>query len=248
MADHPNLPRAPIVEALIDFRVEADPTLVVEDLEKVRDALGVDAYPEAHKQRTVNATLQLEAEAEPVSVSSRDHIGFAFRSVDQLHVVQVQRGGFSFSRLAPYTNWDDLIAGANAAWGKYVQIAKPRRVTRIAVRTINRIELPRPTGDLREWIRIVPELPPSLPQSISEMFVRFVVPVPLEQAVVILTETLPAGQVTGDRLSAILDVDVFREAEFPIDDRLWAALKPLRRVKNEFFFECLTPRALELFK
>jgi uncharacterized protein (TIGR04255 family) len=248
MTEHPNLARAPIIEALIDFRVEPDPALAVEDLKKLGEVLGAEAYPEVRAQKTVNATLQLESDSEPLSVSSRDHIGFVLKSADQLRVVQAQRGGFSFSRLPPYANWDDLISGARFAWEKYVQIAKPRRVTRLAVRTINRIELPRPTGELREWIRIVPDIPAVLPQSISEMFVRFVVPVPAEQAVVILTEALPALPATADRLSAILDVDVFREAEFPVDDHLWAALNPLRRVKNDFFFQCLTPRTLELFR
>jgi uncharacterized protein (TIGR04255 family) len=247
MSEHPNLPRAPIIEALIDFRVEADPTLAVDDLRKLADVLGAEAYPEVRAQKTVNATLQVESETEPV-VSSRDHIGFALKSADQLRVIQAQRGGFTFSRLPPYANWNDLISGAKVAWEKYVQIAKPRRVTRLAVRTINRIELPQPTGDLREWIRIVPDIPAALPQTINDMFVRFVVPVPAEQATVILTEALPAQPLTADRVSAILDVDVFREAEFPLDDRLWAALEPLRRVKNDFFFQCLTPRTLELFR
>ncbi len=248
MTEHPNLRRAPITEALIDFRVEPDPALAVEDLRKLSEALGAEAYPEVREQRAVNAMLQLESDSEPLSVSSQDHIGFALKSADQLRVVQAQRGGFTFSRLPPYANWEDLIGGARFAWEKYVQIAKPRRVTRLAVRTINRIDLPQPTGELREWIRIVPDIPAALPQSISEMFVRFVVPVPAEQAVVILTEVIPAFAANAGRLSAILDVDVFREAEFPVDDGLWAALSPLRRVKNDFFFQCLTPRTLELFK
>lgn len=241
------MPRAPIVEALVDFRVEADPALSVEDLKKLQDALGSDAYPDAQAQKQVRATFQPESESEPVSVTGRDHLGFIFRSADQLHVVQAQRGGFTFSRLTPYVDWDQLISAARDAWEKYVDLAKPRRVTRIAVRTINRIEIPLPAGDLREWIKVVPDLPSALPQTVSEMFVRLVVPVPADRAMVIVTNALQPAQLGADRLQAILDIDVFRDAEFLVTDDLWAALQPMRRLKNDFFFGCITPRTLELF-
>ncbi len=248
MSEHPNLHRAPIVEALVDFRVEADPALAVEDLAQLQGALGLDAYPDVRAQKQLSATLQPESETEPLSVTGRNHLGFALRSADQLHVVQAQRGGFTFSRLAPYIDWDHLVAGARAGWQAYVQVANPRRVTRIAVRTINRIDIPLPPGELRDWIRIVPDIPAALPQAIGEMFLRLVVPMAAEQATVILTHALQPAPLGAGHVVAILDIDVFREAEFTVADDLWTALQPLRRVKNDFFFECITPRTLELFK
>jgi uncharacterized protein (TIGR04255 family) len=245
MSEHPHLPHAPIVEALIDFRVEADAGLQVDELNAIQVALGADSFPEIKKQTQTTATFQFGAE--PPSVSKEDHIGFALQSADRLHVVQVQRGGFTFSRLRPYVDWDQLVGAAKGAWDQYVRIAKPRRVTRIAVRTLNRIELPIPTGDLRQWVRIVPDMPEGLPQSISEMFVRFVVPVPAEQAVVILTETLPVVPATEGRVAVILDLDVVCAAEFSVDG-VWAAVQPLRSIKNKFFFECVTPQTLDLFR
>jgi len=221
----------------------------LDDLKKVRDALGADTYPEVHAQRThtVNATFGPGPEAEP-AVSTSEQTGFLFKNAAQTFVVQAQRGGFTFSRLAPYKDWDDLIAGARVAWDKYVQVALPRCVTRIAVRTINQIQLPLPSGDLRDWIRIVPDMPSGLPQALSEMFLRFVVPVPEEQATAIITQAFPVTSLTPERLTVILDIDVFRQARVAADDQVWAALNPLRRLKNNFFFECVTPQALELFK
>jgi len=245
MADHPRLSRAPIIEALIDFRVEPDPTLRVPDLRQIQLALGTEAFPEVAPQRQTTVQLSLDATSEAKQVQD---VGYLLRGADGLHVVQVQHGGFTFSRLKPYADWNELLAGARDAWAKYVAIAKPRRVTRVAVRTINRLELPLPVGDLRDWVRTVPDIPSTLPQGISEMFCRMALPM-RDGAVVILTQALEPMPLGAERCGVILDIDVFRVAELSFSgDAPWAALAPMRQLKNDFFFECVTPRTLELCK
>jgi uncharacterized protein (TIGR04255 family) len=243
MSEHPHLSRAPILEALVDFRVEPDPAFVLESLKQpMHAALGPELFPEVITQK--HAMIQVGL---GVSVAAQDDVGFLLRSADQLHAVQAQRGGFSFSRLRPYMDWEELVAGARAAWSCYVEIAKPRRVTRVAVRTINRMELPLPVGELRDWVRTIPDIPSKLPQGVSEVFARIVLPT-RDGNMVVLTEALEPTPLGVTHCVVILDIDVFRQAEFSLGEAPWSALEPMRQLKNDFFFECVTPRTLELFR
>ena len=46
----------------------------------------------------------------------------------------------------------------------------------------------------------------------------------------------------------ILDIDVYREGGFPVStDQLWPMFEPLRKLKNQFFFQSLTQKTLDLF-
>lgn len=241
---YPHLSRAPILEALIDLRVEARAGMVVDELNPMHDALGGPAqYPEVIPRRegrvTFGASLNMAEQA----------VGFIYRAADQQRVIQAQLGGFSFSKLPPYHDWDDLVAGARAAWNVYAAVARPVRVTRIAVRTINRMPLPMPVGDLREWLRTIPDLPATVPQVVSELFTRLVLPMPDGQTRAILTQAVEPLPPEGTHCVVIFDIDVFREGDFPAaGEAVWEGLQQLRGLKNTFFFECLTPRALELFR
>lgn len=243
----PKLQRTPIVEALIDLRVEPRHDLSVDELATLQGLLGKDKFPHVVKQ--VASTIQL---TEPPNdlVSSNQLSGWLFRSADHAQAVQAQHDGFAYSRLAPYTSWDDLLTNAKERWLQYVQIANPQRVKRVAVRYINRIELPHPVADFSEWIRMFPNVPESLPQGIAEVFQRLVIPIPgHEQVMAIVTLGLEPYRIDDKIVVVIFDIDIFRVAAWPIyGDGVWRALDSLRLLKNEFFFAYLTPRTLELFK
>jgi len=50
-------------------------------------------------------------------------------------------------------------------------------------------------------------------------------------------------------VTILLDIDVFRTAELPVDDEeIWKVMEQLREEKNQVFEASITPRARELFK
>ena len=248
MTERKKLPHAPILEALIDLRVEPRPDLEPQDLKALHEVLGTDAFPEATKQSAFTAAVQFEEDSPPVSVSAKD-VGYLFRGADQPHAVQAQREGFAFSQLPPYVDWEELATQAKLRWGQYLKAARPKRVTRMAVRYINRIELPLPLVDFREWIPKFPDIPAPLPQAIAEMVLRMVVPVPSKEATAIVTLALEPWSEGKTHAGVIFDIDVFRVASVPTEgDDVWNALESLREIKNDFFFEYLTPKTLELFQ
>jgi uncharacterized protein (TIGR04255 family) len=68
--------------------------------------------------------------------------------------------GFSASKLAPYTDWHDLRTQARDLWAKYRKATDPVLITRLALRYINRIDIPLPISDLKEYMRTIPEISP----------------------------------------------------------------------------------------
>jgi uncharacterized protein (TIGR04255 family) len=75
--------------------------------------------------------------------------------------------GFAMSRLAPYENWNAVRDEARRLWDIYRSIAKPSKLIRLAVRYINRIDMPLPLGDFKDYLRTVPDVSPDLPQGLA---------------------------------------------------------------------------------
>jgi uncharacterized protein (TIGR04255 family) len=243
----PKLQRTPIVEALIDLRVDPRPDLVVDDLVALQGLLGEDPFPHVIKQTAHASHL---AELSDDLGRSSQLSGWLFRSADQSQAVQAQHDGFAYSRLTPYKSWKDLIVNAKLRWSQYVQVARPQRIRRISVRYINRIKLPLPVEDFADWIESFPRTPACLPQGLTEAFQRLEIPVSdLGQTMAIVTLGVQPYRVDDREVEVIFDLDLYQAATWPVDGpEIWDALDSLRPLKNRFFFAYLTSKTLELFK
>ncbi len=208
-----------------------------------------DRYPSKQVRHSWSGQFEFKGDAPPVAKGSSEPFGYLFTSADGKQVVQARRHGFSFTRLTPYQNWEAFIGEARDLWQKYVQLTRPEKVTRVALRFINRLDLPLPITDLKQYLLTGPELAPGLPQGLTSFFFRVVVPDTARQAVAIITETTEDAEHPRGRLPVILDIDAFREGVFSTSgDKLWPIFEQLRLFKNHIFFESLTEEAKELFK
>jgi uncharacterized protein (TIGR04255 family) len=117
-------------------------------------------------------------------------VGLSLKSVDQRRVVVVRLDGFGLSHLRPYDTWGTLRDEFNGLWRTYCEITRPTNVTRVGVRYINRLELPLPFSDFKEYIETVPEIAPGLPQGLASFFMRVVIPVDEIPAVAIISQAL----------------------------------------------------------
>jgi uncharacterized protein (TIGR04255 family) len=244
-----HFPNAPITEALLDIRVKLPPQTDLGKLAIFHDAIK-QRYPV--KQERVSWRGHIEVKASPVAQVSQSAEGgpdgYLFTSVDGRQVVQARVDGFTFSRLKPYDKWETLRDEARELWQHYVQIASPESVTRVALRYINRIEIPLPIRDFKDYILTTPEIAPDLPQGLGSFFMRLVIPDPKAQAVAVVTQTVESVDESSNRLPLIFDIDVFRMAAFDVqDETLWEMCEQLHDLKNEIFFKSITPKAKELF-
>ena len=245
-------PHAPITEAVIDLRVELSPEVSASDLARVQKG-EEHSYPTVKPINEFRGQISFPeasagASAVPGTSASTTPIGFLFRSTDGRQIQQARTNGFTMSRLAPYLHWDGFRTETRRLWDIYRSVAKPSRVTRVAVRYINRIDIPLPLSDLEDYLRTVPTVSSDLPQGLSRYFMQLVMPLEEIKGMVIINETIiePAKP---EVVSIVLDIDVSRSNDLPsTEEGIWAMMEQLRNAKNNVFEACITDKARELFQ
>jgi len=239
-------PNAPITEAVIEILVKLPKNIIISDLIKCHDSLR-SRFPEVVEQKLFKAGFQLGKRASTLP-SKESAIGYLLKSSQDKKVVQSRLNGFAFSKLKPYENWKKFCAEAHELWKVYREIANPRKITRISLRYINRIEVPYPFKDFNEYILTSPQIAPNLPQAVSNFLMRLEIPNYDIPAKAILIQTME--QPTQDKkLPLILDIDVMRENEYIRNmDDVWADFESLHEFKNKIFFNSITDKTKELFR
>jgi uncharacterized protein (TIGR04255 family) len=206
-------------------------------------------YPLGEKLIARRSLMQLGPDSNTISSTSAEDIGYLHRSEDGLQLYQARTNGFTFSRLAEYTSWNEVSGEARRLWAKYRAIAHPGPITRIALRYINRLDLPLPLVDFSRYLRTAPQLSTDLPQGLSGYFMQLQVPLPDTRTACVINETIIEPSVKQNTVAVVLDIDVFRTSELPQDDeQLWEQMEQLRHEKNRVFEACITDEARRLFQ
>jgi len=241
-------PNPPITEALIDIRVQLPNDVSLTDLGKLHDKIK-GSYPDKKARKKWEGTLELKNEQEPhVKTAHFEIDGYHFKSPDGKQVVQYRLDGFTFSRLRPYTKWEDLFSEARKLWDVYRTNTNPVLVSRLAVRYINSIEIPSKEFDYDDYLTAAPKIPSGLPQLLKEFFSRIVVPFPDRGANAIIIQT-PSLKEDPVKSAMILDIDVFAQVSLsPEDAKVYDILGVLREIKNEIFFGSVSEKTKELFR
>lgn len=247
MVEQRHYSRAPITEAVIDVRLGFDGIShhcpAIADLDDLGNSFR-DAYPSKRMLWAVQANI--EADADGNSTVNREAIGISRRTADARQIVQLRRDGFTFSRLKPYENWDRFRDEARRLWSSYRETVFPAQVKRIAVRYINRFDLPLERSELKDYFNFYAEYPSELPQRMLDFLVRVTIPLDDISAAAHLTQALgPLEQL--DVASIVFDIDVYREVDVPqSEEAIWGYFETLRVKKNELFESCILQPAREL--
>lgn len=244
MAQIRHLERAPIVEALIDVRVETPDGFDAAQLSALTERLK-SRFPESQERRRFKAQLTI-GDALPVSDLSNSLAGFVSKSADGFDVAQFSDDGFTLSRLKPYEDWHRLRECATGLWADYTEIIGVSKVTRLATRYINRLDVPSPV-EFSDYLTAPPEVPSELPQTVTDFQTRMAFHMPDDGANVILTQGLRPAETPGD-LGILIDVDVFKAVELTTEDDIWSTIDGLRDVKNRVFFGSITEKSAELYE
>ncbi len=239
----------PIVEAILDIRATLPPDISLSHLQVFQDIVKVD-YPLKKERRFLEGGVQFKSGSVPEFKVSPEKIdGLLFHAADGKSIVQARLDGFTFNKLRPYSDWEKFSAEAKRLWAEYLKIAKPISVSRVALRYINRIELPVPFSDFKEYVRTIPEVASGIPQGLGSFFVRLVIPNEAIGATAIVTETIEPVQPGTNKLPLMFDIDVFKEASLsPTSPEVWEIMEKLRGYKNQIFDKSLTDKTKELFQ
>ncbi len=239
-------PNPPIIEALMDIRVTLPKNINADILKMVGEKLK-DRYPERKEKRLFQASFKLDSTGPTLETPVEGIDGFLFKSHDKPQIFQSRFDGFTFNRLRPYEIWSAMRSEAQELWDHYAQITSPMKITRIIVKYINRIEIPLPFGDFKNYILTIPEIAPDLPQGMQSFMMRLVISKKKIKANAVISETMEPT--VENKLPFIFDIEVFRVFEDehqPAD--IWPYFEELRTFKNEIFFNSLTPKAKGLFR
>lgn len=237
--------KAPIVEALIDIATAAP--VDVSNLRGLADDLLV-AFPLSFPQVKWDLSLNLGPTGESTGSAAPAPRGFLLRTADGTRAVQLRLDGFTMSHLYPYKSWEALRDDAFNLWSRYAAAARVDAVSRVAVRYLNRMELP-VEDPLSRWLTLRPETPGSLGLQPSEFALASVFQHPQHAATAIVNvrqEPLLAGRPRA----IVLDVDCYfdRLALHGADPSIWTKLEALREFKNDIFFGSITQDTVERFR
>lgn len=244
-----HLARAPISEALIDFRVKPGSAVDLKALQRIPELLK-STYEQKSPIFEWQTSLSVSPTDGPHAKSAARELGVRLQSIGGRYVLQVRSNGFTLSRLEPYENWDTLLAETRLLWTVYVSSVQIESVARVATRFINNLQLPmQPGEEFGRYLTKPPEVPYELPQGVLSFMQHIVLREPEQELYANVIQLLQEGHVAVDHIPVMLDIDAYKPVVLPPDsDDLWTLLAQLREFKNAIFFASLTETAVGLFE
>lgn len=246
----PHYANAPIIEAVIDLKVQWPEGAPADAFDLLLKSL-VDRFPgPAIPIRTVEMGYEIPADSseEARFRSAQDVVGSRFQN--DTRVLQVQRASFTYSHLPPYTEWAAFRPEAQELWAQFVNATGVQTVTRAAVRVINKLDLPGTPSEVAAFSNLYLQLPGGLAHSAETYFMQMQVPMGerIDGCRAIVSSAAGPAQKPG-RFELVLDFDVFAEQRMDAtSDDIWALLDCLSEIKNDLFEACITDETRGLIK
>ena len=249
MNDFHIFPNAPITEAILDIKAKLPDGVGLNIFDEFQEKIK-DRFKDRKTKHSFEAVLKFSPgkdESSPIIPKNRIE-GYIFESKNEKKTVQARLDGFTFNKLRPYKDWNKFHNEARELWELYNKVVKPISVNRIALRFINRIEIPLPFDDFSEYILTNPQIAPGLPQSLSHFLMRIEIPNNEIGAIAIITQTMQKTT-ESQKLPLIFDIDVIKTGNYSEKgSEIWKDFNLLRQFKNEIFFNSITEKTKELFK
>ena len=249
MAEVRHLNNAPITEAIIDFRVKLPSEFKVETFLELKNTIG-DRFPKVEDRKLFSSQFEIKkGEPQPPSAKYHGVQGYFFKPEADKKVAQFRIDGFTFSRLKPYTNWEEMFDEARELWGMYCEIAEPEAVTRLAARYINHINIPLPIDDLSDYFTASPKIPENVQGVISGFLSKVVVYDQELDVATNIVQALEKSTKPDKYITVVLDIDSFKTGDFYANNgEMWEIFANLRNIKNQIFFSSITDETARLFE
>jgi uncharacterized protein (TIGR04255 family) len=195
----------------------------------------------------VDFSVNIDGDVGAVETSKRAF--YRLEGADPTEILLVRPEGLIVSKLAPYRSWEDLMVRFRSNIDSASDVIGWRQPTALAVRNINRIDVPFIDGTARyeDYLNTYVRVPESIP-SITNFGARFNIDVGAAKSVALVQTHVMAPQVPGF-LSVILDIEITRQTDFGNNYKdVYQVLEQLRAPKNELYRTLLTQKALQEFE
>ncbi len=241
MASNRHYKNAPIENALIDVQVEAgtfcDLALLAAPPLPIREK-----YPESSP--VISGTAAISIGAASSASFQPSQVGYFRGSKTGPLGMQVRQDGLTVSRGRPYESWESLRTEFMEVWDWYKNVVNVVRIRRIGVRYTNRILLPQPVENFRDYFNTLPTIGDGLPGGLAAYAMQLQIPLGNSGDVAIFSQAMPPFT-GGDGIPIILDIDVVRPVALPAA-ALPTALDELHAHENKFFEDSITDRTREI--
>lgn len=245
---YPNLPKAPIEEAIISITIGKNKYDTLKEVGAVCTKLK-SAYPQ-QKPWTLNEfSLKMSADGVDSSHQQKEN-GFVLSSENQKKIIHLNTETLSLNRLRPYGSWEDFSSDYKSAWDVFSAPLKIKEIAGLTIRYINSFVIP--TVGWEEYLLMRPTLQHNNAYdtstiSMGEVFSRYVLVSERHMADSMVSLTLKPENT--DTLRVIMDIEVHSRASisnYTGYHEVTDVLSRLRDFKNQIFFSNL-PKAEELF-
>jgi uncharacterized protein (TIGR04255 family) len=236
----------PITEAVIEIRF-AVPN---EDATIAKASADFKShYPQENTVTNVAVQLYLPTGPEiKTAAQTLEKSGYRRSSTDQTQLLLLWPDNFVISQLAPYPGWDAFFERFSRDWEIWKRAIGYRKISRIGVRYINRIDIPLsgPFLQYEQFLNIYAHLPESL-GPVSSYAVQAQMPLPKIGCKLTLNSGIVPSPVLR-HVSFVFDQDIGNEETPPQNDEgIYKLLNEIRVKKNSVFESCVTDQARRLF-
>jgi uncharacterized protein (TIGR04255 family) len=238
----PQYKRPPITEAVSEVRIEEPlPQREVDNL------VGRFRPEYPFSDRIAAYGLELDMGERKARLDEQSS-GCRLASQDRADVLLVTSTHLSCSRLPPYVGWEKFRERAERSWRTWKSVTGYRKIKRIGVRYINRIDIPLTEGvevKIPDYLQVYPVAPAMTVSGSYAM--QLAGPLGQDNCKLVVNSRLVRSPLV-DHVSVVLDIDISREDDAPQrDDEVWALIERIRRHKNHIFEASVTDKARELF-
>jgi uncharacterized protein (TIGR04255 family) len=235
---------APIKEAVFDLRLRFSNKPDLALFEKMYFIIKKDY----EKKEDINSqTFLFDLTSQNPLINSKiGSVGLKLTSADGSRVLQIKDDGFTFSKLAPYENWNSFKAEAERLLKIYSELCNPILVERAALRYINSIKIDN-SFPLSYYFNTFPSIEPSLKESMIQFFSRYLFVNKNDKSIIAVVNQVKGIEGVSDEV--IFDIDVFKdkiELEMFSDD-FWKLFEKLREFRTEIFENSITEKSKNLF-
>lgn len=239
--------RPPITEAVIEVRFEQANDKATIESAKIRLLPDYGVSEEISAVGIRLDVLQRQAQFDEGSSGSK------LFNKDRTDILMIMPQAFATSRVAPYCGWDEFSARAQKNWQTWKRIAGYRKIQRLGVRYINRIDIPAMAGErilIEDYLKVYPEAPAEgVMQGMDQYTMQMSGPIgnPDDNCRLTINSSNVLSPLVN-HVSFLFDLDISREGDVPQkDEELWAFVNHIRDIKNDAFEASVTDKARELF-
>lgn len=238
--------RPPILEAVIDVQFKTALKNVV--FNKFCKKLA-KKYPVVNEvYRDIGIVVEISKDVTKAHALDNRTTGSRFESHDSEWVIILYPKQFSFIRLAPYIGWDKFLDEFKAFWKIFKQVSDSKALSRLAVRYVNRIDIPLDKGVNSINIADYLNVGVNTPEDIIIDGYETVFKVNVDESYSAIVRTATDTQAIPKTAALLLDVDLFTYNSLSQkDEGIYEQLLQLRDKKNELFEKFITPKSRELF-